>query len=217
LNGFGLIRPPMNIMAAEPSELTPPPARPARELEPVATGPDLSLEAIYEEHFPFVWRSLRRLGIDASAADDAVQDVFLVAHRRLAEFEGRSSVKTWLFGVALRVARTYRRSVRRKRSHGIVPEDEAEISTVADTEGPSPLESATRAQAVERLHAILEQLDEERRAVFILAELEQMSAPQIAEAVGTNLNTVYTRLRAARRDFNEAIARYNARDGWRQR
>src|SRR4051812_45143312 len=86
------------------------------------TGPQArpppSFDAIYEEHFDFVWRSVGRLGVDAAAVEDAAQDVFVIAHRRLAGFEGRSSVKTWLFGIALRVSRDHRRSARRKRSHG---------------------------------------------------------------------------------------------------
>jgi RNA polymerase sigma-70 factor, ECF subfamily len=206
-------------MSLVPSELASPRSGSTRapNTAPAGGGRDLSFEALYEEHFSFVWRSIRRLGVDPSAVEDAVQDVFFVAHRRLVDFEGRSSIKTWLFGIALRVAGDHRRAARRKRSHGIVPEDEADTSIVPDTRGPSPFESATRTEAVERLHAILGDLDEDKRAVFILAELEQMSAPEIAEAVGANLNTVYTRLRAARREFNEAIGRANARDGWRQR
>jgi RNA polymerase sigma-70 factor, ECF subfamily len=158
-----------------------------------------------------------RLGVAPSAVEDAAQDVFVIAHRRLGDFEGRSSVKTWLFGIALRVARDHRRAARRRRDHGLVPEGEADAATVVDTASPSPLESASRSEAVERLMAILGELDDDRRAVFILAELEQMSAPEIADAVGAPVNTVYTRLRAARRAFNEAVARYEARDGWRQR
>jgi RNA polymerase sigma-70 factor (ECF subfamily) len=186
--------------------------RPAR-----GAGASLDFDAVYEDHFDFVWRSMARLGVDPSAVEDAAQDVFVIAHRRLAEFEGRSSVKTWLFGIALRVAHDHRRAARRKRTHGLVPGGDDDTAAVADTASPSPLDLVTRAEAVERLQAILGEMDDERRAVFILAELEQMSAPEIAEAVGANLNTVYTRLRAARRTFNEAVARYAARDGWRQR
>ncbi len=189
----------------------------ARPEAPAPPRPALDFDAIYEECFDFVWRSMGRLGVDPSAVEDAAQDVFVIAHRRLPEFEGRSSVKTWLFGIALRVAADHRRAARRKRSHGLVPEAEGDADAVADADAPSPLDAAARNEAVERLTAILGELDEERRAVFILAELEQMSAPEIAEAVGANLNTVYTRLRAARREFNEAVARHAARDAWRQR
>jgi RNA polymerase sigma-70 factor (ECF subfamily) len=188
-----------------------------REPEPDSGAPEASFEAIYEDNFTFVWRSVRRLGVEPDAVEDAVQDVFFVAHRRLADFEGRSSIKTWLFGIALRVAHDHRRGARRKRAHGIVPEGDADTSGVADIRGLTPLESATRSEAIDRLYALLGELDDDKRAVFILAELEQMSAPEIAEAVGANLNTIYTRLRAARRQFNEAIARADARDGWRQR
>ncbi len=195
------------------------PAQPGHEEGRAArpAGPALDFETVYEAHFDFVWRSMGRLGVDPSAVEDAAQDVFVIAHRRLAEFEGRSSVKTWLFGIALRVAGDHRRAARRKRSQGFVPEADADTDAVPDTEAPSPLDAATRTEAVARLQAILGELDEDRRAVFILAELEQMSAPEIAEAVGANLNTVYTRLRAARREFNEAVARHAARDAWRQR
>ncbi len=195
--------------------------RPERSTRPERSEPRpreaLEFEAVYEAHFDFVWRSMGRLGVDPSAVEDAAQDVFVIAHRRLADFEGRSSVKTWLFGIALRVAHDHRRAARRKRSQGFVPEGEVDTAAVVDTLAPSPLESATRAEAVERLQVILGEMDDDRRAVFILAELEQMSAPEIAEAVGAPLNTVYTRLRAARREFNEAVARYAARDGWRSR
>jgi len=201
-------------MSAVPSQPSLAPARPEARTRPPA---ELDFEAAYEAHFDFVWRSMSRLGVDPSAVEDAAQDVFVIAHRRLAEFEGRSSLKTWLFGIALRVAHDHRRAARRKRGQGFIPEAEADTASVADTAAPSPLESAARAEAVLRLEAILGELDDEKRAVFILAELEQMSAPEIAEAVGANINTVYTRLRAARREFNEAVARYAARDAWRQR
>ena len=76
----------------------------AAGLVPVTSGAVPAFERVYEEHFDFVWRSLRRLGVPRSALDDAVQEVFLVVHRRLAEFEGRSSLKTWLFGIAVHIA-----------------------------------------------------------------------------------------------------------------
>lgn len=172
------------------------------------------LEALYDQHFAFVWRSVKRLGVAESGIDDAVQDVFLVAHRRFGAFEGRSSLRTWLFAIARRVARDHRRTARRK-TDSLVPEADAEAQ-LADPRAPSPLDSATRAEAVRLLQAILDELPEERREVFILAELEQMTAPEIAEALGANLNTVYTRLRAARRDFEAAAARHRARLAWRQ-
>jgi len=80
---------------------------------------ETSFAQIYEEYFAFVWRSLRALGVSRSALDDATQDVFVVVHRRLSDFEGRSSLKTWLFGIACRVAANHRRSRERTSHEGV--------------------------------------------------------------------------------------------------
>lgn len=170
-----------------------------------------SLEAIYDAHFDFVWRSARRMGVAEAAVDDVVQEVFLVAHRRLTDFEGRSSIKTWLFGILLRVVADHRRRDRRKG--GLAPLPEA---LAADADESCPAEQAQRRDRVRLLHSLLEQLDDEKRAVFVLAELEQLTAPEIAEALGgIKLNTVYSRLRVARKQFDEALARHRAREAGR--
>jgi len=188
----------MTALTPELPHLTAAPLR----AEPTAyAGTMPSFETIYEEHFDFIWRSLRRLGVAASSLDDAVQDVFIVVHRRLAEFEGRSSMKTWLFGIALRIAQEHRRRFRRKEG-GLEPLEEAVVDNA-----PSPLEEAEKSEAVRALDRLLAALDDDKRAVFILAELEQMTAPEIAESLGINANTVYSRLRAARHDFDAALAR----------
>jgi RNA polymerase sigma-70 factor (ECF subfamily) len=179
-------------------------AREQRHAPPGAGG-DPSLEAIYDEYFDFVWRSLRRLGIPDAQLDDAVQDVFLVVHRRLGEFEGRSTLKTWLFGITLRVASVHRRTAARRPTEPLVEDlPDQTASPLAD----AFTEAAEAARLVRRL---LECLDEDRRAVFVLAELEEMTAPEISAALGVNLNTVYSRLRLARRDFDAALARHRAR------
>src|SRR4051794_16597314 len=85
----------------------------------VVPGWSQTFEEVYEEHFSFVWRAARRLGAPAAAVDDVVQEVFLVVHRRLPEFAGRSSLKTWLFAIVLRVVRDHRRSLRRKSPHHV--------------------------------------------------------------------------------------------------
>ncbi|WP_437730556.1 RNA polymerase sigma factor [Sorangium sp. So ce1335] len=187
--------------------------------EATARAPDPApppcFEALYDEHFAFVWRSLRRLGVTDAALDDAVQDVFLVVHRRLAEFEGRSSMKTWLFGIVLRVARTYRRAALRRGPRGHAAEAPADPEAVAGPETDQPDARTEQAEAVRILHELLDDLDEEKREVFVLAELEQMTAPAIAEVAGINVNTVYSRLRAARHDFEQAVLRHRARSTWR--
>lgn len=167
-------------------------------------GSTFEVAAVYEEHFDFVWRSMRRLGVPERALDDAVQEVFIVVHRRLADFEGRSSLKSWLFAIARRVAKDHRRRASRKDRTVALPE------MLADPRAQSPLEDAERAQAVRLLYQILDGLDDDKREVFILAELEQMAVPEIAAAISVNLNTVYSRLRAARQAFDKALARQQA-------
>lgn len=177
---------------------------PAKSSTKAVTEAKASFEQIYDEHFDFVWRSVRRLGVPDHQVDDAVQDVFVVVHRRLADFEGRSSMRTWLFGIALKVARSHRRRAARKGTEPLVQE-------VVDHESLSPHEATARNEGLRLLHSLLDELDDDKRAVFVLAELEQMTAPEIAEALEVKLNTVYSRLRAARKNFDEALKRHQAR------
>jgi RNA polymerase sigma-70 factor (ECF subfamily) len=171
----------------------------------------LDFDDVYRDHFAFVWRSAKRLGVRDGSLDDVVQEVFVIVHRKLAEFEGRSSVRTWLFGITLRVARDQRRGVARKGSGdgGAVDPDSLRATT------PGPGESTEKAEAVRLLHTILDEMEDERREVFVMAELEQMTMPEIAGTLGLNVNTAYARLRAARLAFEDALARHHARDQWR--
>jgi RNA polymerase sigma-70 factor (ECF subfamily) len=172
---------------------------------PVATEvapPRVSLAEVYEGHFDFVWRSARRLGVHAPQLEDVVQEVFIVAHRRLAQFEGRASLKTWLFGITRHVVRDHFRSLRRKPVELLGQLEPADVHA-ADAETQVAAQQGARL-----LHALLAQLDSDKREVFILAELEQMSAPEIAQALDQNLNTVYARLRAARHLFDQALGRH---------
>jgi RNA polymerase sigma-70 factor (ECF subfamily) len=164
------------------------------------------LQEIYTQNADFVFRNLRRLGVHEAAIDDAVQDVFLVVHRRLADFESRSLITTWLFGIVLRVAQTYRRSATRRNARmSFAPATEVERVPVAASEGPMAL--FERREAALLLHRLLDELDEDKRAIFVCIELEQMTVPEAAESLGLNLNTAYGRLRAARATFNESVVR----------
>lgn len=169
-------------------------------------APELHFEVVYQEHFDFVWRSLRRLGVPDSAIDDAAQDVFVVAHRALPRFRGESSVKTWLFAIAFRVARKHRPAA---------ASEPLDAEVLADPAARSPQDATLEEEARKLLYRMLGTLEEERRAVFILAELEGMSAPEIAEALGVKLNTVYSRLRLARADFTAEVRRQRAKSQWR--
>ena len=191
-------------------------SRPEIGLAPVTELP--AFDEVYGEHFPFVWRSVRRLGVNPSAVDDVVQEIFLVVHRRLAEFEARATMKTWLFGIVLRVVRQHRRTLRRKPAQlGGMANVDPEVDRVHDESERGPHERAAEREAVQTLHAILDELEDEKREVFVLAELEQMNAPDISCALGIPVNTVYSRLRLARHAFAAAAARHRAKDDWRSK
>jgi RNA polymerase sigma-70 factor (ECF subfamily) len=170
---------------------------------PVRTWADF--EALYREHFRFVWRIVRRLGIDGGQVDDVVQDVFVVVHRRLGDFEGRSSAKTWLYGIVRRVVADHRRTLRRKPGHEVA-DIPAESDPDAMTSGnQSPQASVEQSERVRLLHRLLGQLDDDKRDVFVLSELEGLTMVEIAEALDVNPNTIASRLRAARREFEAAL------------
>lgn len=171
-----------------------------------------SFEEIYETHVEWLWHNLRRLGVNDASVDDAVQDVFVVVHRRLHEFEGRSSMKTWLFGIALGIARNHRRSARRRMPEA--PGGTDETDDVASPESGGPERRAADAEAVRVLYRLLDTLSEEKREALVLSDLEEMSAPEIAVALGLNLNTVYARIRAARIAFEQAVKRHQKEATW---
>lgn len=173
----------------------------------------MTLADVYRDHFAFVWRTVRRFGVAPPQVEDAVQDVFVVVHRRLLDFEGRSSVRTWLAGIVRRVVRDYRRTNTRKPALAGAQTD----FLVDDLSGghASPEENVMANEAARLLHTLLDQLDDEKREVFILAELEQWSLAEIAEATGAKLNTASSRLRLAREAFEQGAQRLRARDAWR--
>lgn len=180
-----------------------------RNEAPLAAMDD-SLAEIYEQHFDFVWRNVRRMGVPAFAAEDVVQDVFLVAHRRLGDFERRSSVTTWLFGILLRVVKDHRRSHARHNARLEGVKSEPVEPSLSDQ---SPLDDLARRRAVETLYELLEQLDTEKREVFAMVELEQIPLVQAARTLELNVNTAQARLRAARMQFELALASHRSRPG----
>lgn len=166
-------------------------------------------DQVYAETFPAVWRMVRRMGVIDSAIDDVVQEVYVTVYRKLDQFEGRCAIKTWVLGILTRVVNNYRRVRRRKgRGHAL-------SSVVGDPDllpdsQIDPHEQVSRAEAGRIVHGLLDELDDDKASVFALAELEGMSVPEIAEALGTNVNTTYARLRAARRDFERGLRRLQA-------
>jgi RNA polymerase sigma-70 factor (ECF subfamily) len=176
------------------------------------TAPDaaaeLHVEDIYREHFSFVWRSLRHLGVADSDVEDGVQDVFVVVHGRLSTFEHRAQITTWIYAICIHVAQARRRRAHVRRElptdPRTMPVDETQIAR-AD-------EAYERREAEELLDAILDTLPIEQRAVFTLFELEGRTCEEIAQLCEIPIGTVYSRLRLSREAFKRASARLEARE-----
>jgi RNA polymerase sigma-70 factor (ECF subfamily) len=160
---------------------------------------------IFTTYAPFVWRTLRHLGIAESDIDDVCQDVFVAVHRKIGGFEGRSSLKTWIYGICLRVSSDHRRLAHVRRE---LPVAEVSQGTLA----PTQVEDVERGEARRLLLRLLEALDEDKRAVFVLYEIEELSMKEVAEAVGCPLQTAYSRLHAARKLILEAGERGRLRE-----
>jgi RNA polymerase sigma-70 factor, ECF subfamily len=162
-----------------------------------------AFRTLYETQLDFVWRNLRRLGVSDSEAEDRAQEVFVVAHRRFDEFEDRGrGPRAWLFQIVLRVASDARRH---KRRHPEFPDGGDAVERVSVE--PAQAEAMTRRDNLARLDAALSVLDLDRRAVLVLHEIEEMTAPEIAQVLNVPLNTVYSRLRVAREKLEQALTR----------
>ncbi len=190
---------------AAPLRLATPPDLRERTHSGVSLVPDahVAFRAIYEANLDFVWRNLRRLGVPLGEVDDRAQEVFVIAYRRFGEFEDRGhGPRAWLFQIVLRVASDARRH---RRRHPEDPDGGAAESRAA-LEPHQPAEVARR-EAVDRLDRALSTIDVGRRAVLVLHEIEEMTAPEIAHVLGIPLNTVYSRLRVARSELELALTR----------
>jgi RNA polymerase sigma-70 factor, ECF subfamily len=163
--------------------------------------------AVYDDYFDFVWTCTRRLGVPVEAIDDVVQEIFIVVHARLRTVERPASLRSWLYGVVRRTVSTHHRA-RHTRVARESPEPAIEAS--ASFMQPSPLDLAVLSEELRLLWRLLGELAPPKREVLVLAEFEEMTMPEIAEAIGIPLNTAYSRLRAARQEFNEAFARHAA-------
>lgn len=168
------------------------------------------LAEIYDKHFDFVWSNARRLGVSEASADDVAQDVFMIVQRRIADFDGRAPIQAWIFGILMRVVRDHRRSFRRKGSRTVSLESDAMHEPRAVAPGPTPAELAERAERIRLLDHLLGQLDEDKRTLLILSELEEWTLREIAEFFDSNINTIHSRLRSAKRAFEQAYARSRA-------
>jgi len=189
--------------ALAPATLSEPSFHPlAVSVRPTAQERAKLFRALYDGHVDFVWRNLRRLGVPPCDVEDRTQEVFVVAHRRFEEFEERGhGPRAWLFQIVLRIASDSRRHDRR---HPEEP-DGGNASSRASIEPPQA-EAFARREALSKLDTALQSIGIGRRTVLLLHEIEEMTAPQIARALAIPLNTVYSRLRAARAELEEAMA-----------
>lgn len=155
---------------------------------------------VYEAHAATVLRTLRRLGVREGDVEDVAQEVFVVVHRKLPEFAARSSVKTWVVGICIRTASAWRQRAHVRKETGI--EDAGERSN----SGEHAVRTIAFKQARLKLDALLERLDEDKRTVFVLFELEQLSMSEVAESVGVPQQTAWARLYAARKFIEAEVA-----------
>ena len=186
-------------MATSPAEAAPATLAGAEPFLPVP-----SFHELCTHYFEFVWKCARAFGSKADEIDDVVQDVFLVVQRRHADLTEERLARSWIYGITRRVVSSQRQ--RRRRREG----DSPGVPDVDSLKSPerSPLAAAEHNVEVRVLTQLLDQLDERKREVFVLSEIMEMSGREIAETIGVPMNTVYSRLRVAREEFDAAAQRH---------
>lgn len=157
-------------------------------------------EQLYREHFDFVWRALARLGVARHDQEDQLQEVFKIVYQTRARYDGHTSPRAWLFGIARNVTRTWRRSLRRKGLFEPLPE------VLPDLDGVAPERAALMREDLRRLSRILEALDPDLRDVYIMTEFLEMTAREIGEALSIPSDTASSRLRRARLEVERRVA-----------
>jgi RNA polymerase sigma-70 factor, ECF subfamily len=163
--------------------------------------------AVYQEYFDLVWSAARQLGVSTDAIDDVVQEVFVVIYARLSSLQQVESLRSWVYGVARRTISTYRRA---RRARDVTGAQYAEVVDWLESLPATPHDISLLADRQRLLLRLLDELDELKREVFVLSEIEGFTAPEIADALEVPVNTVYSRLRAAREGFEQAVARHQA-------
>ncbi len=167
----------------------------------------LDVATVHDAHANFVWLTLQRHGVRDADLEDMMQEVFVIVHRKLHTFDGSSRVTTWLFGICTRVAAAHRRRAYVRREQPT----EQTAETVVDP-GVAPDAAAETREGRARLEAILAEMDVEKRAVFVMFEIEELPCEAIATIVGAPVGTVHSRLFSARKMFEKALTRMRARD-----
>jgi RNA polymerase sigma-70 factor (ECF subfamily) len=167
---------------------------------------EMDFADFFEEHFDYVWHTLRRLGVRERDLEDVAHEVFITVHQRLAEYDAERSARPWLFAFALRAASDYRKLAWHRAE---LLEDAGEIEDSA----PAPDERAIARERVDLVGRALESLAFDRRTIFVLHEIDGVGAKEAASLLGIPVNTAYSRLRLAREDFAQAVRRLEAKRG----
>jgi RNA polymerase sigma-70 factor (ECF subfamily) len=161
------------------------------------------LANLFAQHAAFVWRSLRRMGVAAADLEDATQEVFVVVHKRLEEYEERASIRSWLYAICLRVSSRQRRTTSRRREQVVAEPPELSVE-------PGQLADVEQRESLRLGQSLLAALPEKQRTVFVLYEVEHMTVAEIAEALGCPLQTAYARLHKARERVRAELSRARA-------
>jgi RNA polymerase sigma-70 factor, ECF subfamily len=179
--------------------------RPCRHADHTIVPP---FHAVYRQYFDFVWSSARRFGVPPHALDDLVQEVFIVVHAKLAGLEHPEALRSWIYGVVRRMASDYRRAQRTQVAAGIL------TGSYGDSVSPqpTPLQRMDTNADLALLASLLDELDEPKREVFALVEVDELTVPEAADILEIPLNTAYSRLRSARQSFEAALARHRERN-----
>ena len=183
-----------------------------RELETEPTALDLS--TLIVENTDFVFRSLRRSGLDVGSAEDAAQQVFLIAAKKLPQILSGKE-RAFLYATAMNVAADMRRKMSRRGETELSDEQLEELEATASTPSLPPDDAIDQQRARELLDEVLAAMPEHLRDVFVLSELEEMSAPEVAVCLAIPTGTVASRLARARHVFDECLARLQARRSFR--
>ena len=168
----------------------------------------LDFRTIFDTYGAFVVRTLRKLGVPSADVPDLCQEIFVVVHRRLQDYDGRASLRTWIYAICLRTASSHRRSMRARREDAVAdPEPRLNGATPDAARQDNDLDARRTMAEVESLLAAL---DEEKRTIVVLHEIEGLSMSQIAGTLGCPLQTAYSRLHAARKAMRASLQRRQA-------
>ena len=160
----------------------------------------------YREYFSFVWSSVVRLGVSPAAVDDVVQEVFIVIHARLHTLEQPESLRSWIYGIVRRTVSHHHRARRVRAEFG------ATLKAQLDAPSPpTPFDLTEKNDKVKLFWSLVEELEEPKRELLLMVEIDELTIPEVAGILQIPLNTAYSRLRAARQAFEEALARRTPR------